>query len=134
MKPLDPWRALLDKASQDERAVDGLATFPDIAPEIVGFHLQQAAEKMLKAALGSLEVAYRFTHNLGELIHLLEVNGHPVPQELGRLRDLTPYAIEWRYDFVPPEGEDDLDLGPHREMVRKLRAWVEALLHERKNR
>jgi HEPN domain-containing protein len=83
---------------------------------------------MLKAVLGSLGITYRFTHNLGELIRLLEVNGHPLPAGLGRLRDLTPYATEWRYDFVPPEGDDDIDLKPHREMVRELHAWVKGLL------
>lgn len=87
--------------------------------------MQQAAEKMLKAALGSLGISYRFTHNLGEPIHLLAVNAAPLPPGLERLRDLTPYATEWRYDFIPPEGEDDLDLKPHRELVRRLRTWVE---------
>jgi HEPN domain-containing protein len=128
MRPPDLWKALLDKAAQDEQAADRLSGFPDSSPEIIGFHLQQAAEKMLKAALGSRGIAYRFTHNLGELIRLLEVNGSPLPAGLERLRDLTPYATEWRYDFVPPEGEDDLDLRPHREMVRRLRVWVEEKL------
>jgi len=103
MKPPDPWKVLLEKASQDELAVDRLNSFADSSPEIIGFHLQQAAEKMLKSALGSLRISYRFTHNLGELIHLLETNGHKLPFGLDRLRDLTPYATEWRYDFVPPE-------------------------------
>jgi HEPN domain-containing protein len=132
MKPPEPWRALLNKASQDELAVDRLSGFSDGPIEIIGFHLQQAAEKMLKAALGSLGISYRLTHNLGELIHLLEVNGSPIPPGLERLRDLTPYATEWRYDFVSPEDDDALDLKPHREMVRRLRAWAEAVV-ERKN-
>lgn len=130
MKPPEPWKILLEKASQDELTADRLLGFTDSPAEIIGFHLQQAAEKMLKSALGSLGVTYRFTHNLGELIHILEISGHPIPAGLDRLRDLTPYATDWRYDFVAPEGEDLLDLKPHREMVRRLRDWAEAIVKQ----
>lgn len=131
MKPPEVWLVLLDKASQDELAVDGLLTFSNTPLEIVGFHLQQAAEKLLKAALASLGIPYRLTHNLGELIHLLESSGRPLPNGLERVRDLTPYATEWRYDFVPGEGEDALDPVPYREIVRGLRAWAEAIVASR---
>jgi HEPN domain-containing protein len=131
MKPPEPWKILLEKASQDEQAVDRLSGFSDSSQEIIGFHLQQAAEKMLKSALGSLGIAYRFTHNLGEMIHLLKIGGHPLPPELDRLRDLTPYATEWRYDFVPNEGNDDVDLKTLRESVRQLRVWVEKIIQQK---
>jgi len=128
MKPPELWTALLEKASQDELVVDRLMTFPDSPPEIIGFHLQQAAEKMLKAALASQGVRYRLTHNLGELIHLLGEADHQLSGGLERLRDLTPYATEWRYDFVPAEGEDDFEATLYRDMVRRLRIWVEDIV------
>ncbi len=39
---------LLMKAVQDEVAVDGLVNDVSIADEVIGFHLQQATEKLLK--------------------------------------------------------------------------------------
>ena len=130
MKPPEQWIPLLEKAFRDELVVDRLMTFQDSPSEIVGFHLQQAAEKLLKAALSAEGVQYRRTHNIGELIHLLEGSDRKVPENLGRLRDLTPYAAELRYDFIPAEEEEDLDLSSHREMVRQLRSWVEMLIEQ----
>lgn len=125
MKPPEPWVILLDKVSQDEYVVDKLLELADCPDEVIGFHLQQAAEKLLKAALLVLGIRYRFTHNLGELIHLLAQAEHPLPNELDGLRELTPFATEWRYDLLPTEGEEPLDRIAGREMVARLRTWVE---------
>jgi HEPN domain-containing protein len=100
MKPPEPWVILLDKVRQDEYVVDQLLGLADSPDEVIGFHLQQAAEKLLKAALLALGIRYRFTHNLGELI--------------------------------PPEGEEPLDRLASREMVARLRAWVEGIIRLRK--
>lgn len=98
---------------------------PESPDEVIGFHLQQAAEKLLKALLSFLSIEYRYTHNLGELIHLLAAAGEGLPSELDNVRNLTPYALEWRYDFLPGEGESRLDRKAAREMVSSLRRWVE---------
>lgn len=42
---------LLQKAREDELAVDRLIDDVQISDAIVGFHLQQATEKLLKAVL-----------------------------------------------------------------------------------
>jgi HEPN domain-containing protein len=125
MKPREPWTALLDKAAQDEFAADRLAALTESPDEVIGFHLQQAAEKLLKALLCFAGVHYRRTHNLGELIHLLGRAGHHLPSELDGLRDLTPYAVEWRYDFIPEEGGSPLERASARALVSSLRRWVE---------
>ncbi len=41
-----------------------------IADEILGFHAQQAAEKMLKAVLACQGIEFPFTHRLADLIDL----------------------------------------------------------------
>jgi HEPN domain-containing protein len=129
MKPPRPWETLLRKAEQDEYVVDTLMTLSDSPDEVIGFHLQQAAEKLLKAALGVRGIPYRRTHNLGELIHLLDVRESPIPISLDSLHDLTPYATEWRYDFLPDEdGGETFDRTSAREAVRQLRNWVEELV------
>jgi HEPN domain-containing protein len=132
MKPPEPWVILLDKVRQDEYVVDKLLGLADSPDEVIGFHLQQAAEKLLKAALLALGIRYRFTHNLGELIHLLAKGRNPLPRELDGIRELTPYATEWRYDLLPPEGEEPLDRLASREMVARLRTWVEGIIRLRK--
>lgn len=38
--------------------------------DTVCFHIQQAAEKLLKAALGTRDLEYPFTHDLRELVEL----------------------------------------------------------------
>jgi len=50
---------LLQKAEQDEFALDKLIPDPNSPDEIIGFHAQQAIEKMLKAVLALAAVRYR---------------------------------------------------------------------------
>jgi HEPN domain-containing protein len=49
---------LLILARQDLRAAELLCDQPDVGDGIVGFHAQQAVEKLLKAWLASLGIAY----------------------------------------------------------------------------
>jgi HEPN domain-containing protein len=74
MKPPRLWEVLLRKAEQDEYVVDRLIALSDSPDEVIGFHLQQAAEKLLKAALGVRGIPYRRTHNLGELIQCATID------------------------------------------------------------
>jgi len=129
MKPPEFWEVLLQKAAEDEYTVDKLIDLPDSPDDVIGFHLQQATEKLLKALLSYLRIEYRYGHNLGELIHLLEKAGHRIPAELDDLRELTPFATVRRYDFIPEEGESPLDRKTARKMVAFLRKWVEAEIH-----
>jgi HEPN domain-containing protein len=75
------------------RVLSGNATVPD---EIIGFHVQQAIEKALKAWLAALGMEYPYSHNLILLMNLLEENG----QDVERFRPLAPYnafAVQFRY-------------------------------------
>jgi HEPN domain-containing protein len=131
MKPPELWGVLLDKARQDEYVLERLVGLADSPDEVLGFHLQQAAEKLLKAALARLGVAYRRTHNLTELMVLLEDAGCPLPDDLAELQDLTPYATDWRYDLLPGEGSEALERDLMLGLVRRLRDWVESLVAAR---
>ena len=68
----DVARTLLSKARGDALALARLADDPDIPDDILGFHAQQAAEKLLKAVLSAYGVGYNRTHNLSYLKGLLE--------------------------------------------------------------
>ncbi len=57
-------RLLLRKARQDVVVVARAVDDQEIADEIVGFHVQQAAEKCMKAVLCARGISYRRTHDL----------------------------------------------------------------------
>ena len=96
----------------------------DVDDDTLGFHAQQAAEKLLKAALESRKAYYPRTHNLGVLIELLSGIGVELPGDLADIDRLTPFGTVFRYDEVLPQGEHDR--ARWLRWIRGLRAFVEA--------
>jgi len=92
MKQLEQARILLAKAREDERAAMALAGDKQIGDSIIGFHCQQAAEKLLKALLSIRSVFYRHTHNLAALISLSEESGYIFPEDLRPIDYLTRFC------------------------------------------
>ncbi|MFO8008260.1 MAG: HEPN domain-containing protein [Candidatus Brocadiia bacterium] len=124
MKQLEQARVLLAKALEDERAAAALSGCEGISHSIIGFHCQQAAEKLLKAFLSARSVAFRHTHNLSALIGGLEQSGYGFPDELRKLEELTRFAVEFRYDLL--EEHLGFDRQAALELVRRLRGLVES--------
>lgn len=124
MKFREQARHLLQKAEQDLTVVEKWHTDAAIATEVLGFHAQQAAEKMLKAVLASQQIAFPFTHRLADLIDLLRDQGIAFPDTLDEVRFLTPFAVEFRYDFYPTETEEPFDAQATLELLKQLHAWV----------
>jgi len=58
---------LLRKAAQDEALLDEVLSSDQVSDEIIGFHCQQAAEKILKALLSEVGVRFRKSHEIGAL-------------------------------------------------------------------
>ena len=129
MKRREQAHLLLRKAGQDEALLDQVLEFDQISDEIIGFHCQQAAEKILKALLSDLEVRFRKTHEIGVLMALLTQAGFPLPENLQNLDMLTPFGAVYRYEDY--EAPVSLDRVAAREAVRELRLWVETKLLER---
>ena len=127
MTPHDLAARFLTKAAQDEALVDRVIADQGIADDIVGFHLQQAAEKLLKSVLAARAVTFRRTHDLLELMDTLADAGTPVPDGLRDLDALNPFAVEARYDILPPSSPP-LDRGSLRGQIFALRAWAEAVI------
>ena len=98
--------------------------------EVIGFHCQQAAEKILKALLSDLGVRFRKTHDIGWLLELIADSGCPLPAEFSGLEEFTPFAVAYRYEEY--EARSSLDREQARLKLRKLRSWVEAKLQERR--
>lgn len=103
MKRREQSLKLLEKAAQDEFVMDKLLADPASPEEAIGFHAQQAAEKLLKAVLANAGIAYPVTHRLAELIDLINDAGLSFPEHLNDIRLLTPFAVEFRYDILPDQ-------------------------------
>jgi len=128
MQPREHFELLLQKAAQDEYTMDVLLPDPLASDEVIGFHAQQAAEKLLKAAITAVGAEYPRSHRLTELIDLARASGADVPDALDEVRLLTPFAVEFRYGLMPSPDEEPLDRPRTRALLAELRAWVEGLM------
>jgi len=118
--PYTQAQILLLKAAEDEDALhlDG------IPESILGFHAQQAVEKLIKALLSQLGVPYELTHNLGRLQTALLATGEILPATPLQLSELNDFAVVYRYDllfqFAAPDRADLI------ETVRLIREHIQA--------
>jgi len=123
-------KRLRHKAAVDEEAMTILMGAGASADEVIGFHAQQAVEKLLKALLSHRHIAFRRTHDLTELIDLLAANGVSMPPEIAEVRRLGPYAAEFRYLDIPADSTEPLDRLWASQCVEKTRSWVDRHLGE----
>ena len=65
-------RVLIQAAERDLTALRGMDDSDVFADQVFGFHVQQAAEKLLKAWLALLGEVYPLTHDLEELLDRLQ--------------------------------------------------------------
>ncbi len=128
--PLEYAKLLILKAHDDKIALDVLCTNPQVADEIVGFHAQQVIEKAIKSVLSLKSIYYRKSHDLAELIDLLDDNGIQIPSSIERAVDLTPFAVELRYDFLPPEHESNERINREKisELAQNAIEWANSFL------
>jgi HEPN domain-containing protein len=124
MPPQEYAQILIRKAAQDEFVLSKLISDPESPDEVIGFHAQQAVEKLLKAVLSSRSVTYRRTHDLVELMDLLKAEHVSFPVELEEVRRLGPFAVEFRYGDVPEESPQPLDRPWAASCVTKVKTWA----------
>jgi HEPN domain-containing protein len=88
------------------------------------FHAQQAAEKALKAVYQYRGWAFRYTHDLEELVTGLKRQGLAIPPEVDNAIVLTNFAWEARYPGLsePVTPEEYEEAVSHAEAVV---AWAE---------
>lgn len=118
----DQARLLQRKASQDLAVLDKLLDDPAIDDETLGYHAQQAAEKLIKALLALHGHDYPRSHNIGLLLDLLANHGIPLPERFEALQTLTPFGTVFRYDDLPLEDTPDRRSWPP--LLHGLQAYV----------
>jgi HEPN domain-containing protein len=119
---LDLARVLLARAIEDETLVRKVSPDTDIADAIVGFHAQQAVEKLIKAVLAAHGVVFMKSHALSYLIGLVEESEIAAPDELTEADVLSPWAVEFRYEGDEPPA---LDRSAALTLVGQVRTWAE---------
>ena len=89
---------LLRLAHRDGTTLILLARIPEAPKASLGFHAQQAVEKAWKAVSVRRGIEAKRTHDLVALAKmLLDVVG-VTPFTLDEVRQLNPFAVEYRYD------------------------------------
>lgn len=114
-------RVLLERAAGDEALVRRVVDDSEIPDAIVGFHAQQAAEKLMKAVLAARGVRFARTHALGYLIGLVESHGIDAPTSLAEADVLSPWAVDFRYET---ESEPPLDRRAALDLIEELGRWA----------
>lgn len=119
---------LVGLARKELKALAGMFDAGQFDDEIFGFHAQQAAEKLLKAWLSTLDVEYPLTHDLSLLLETLKSKGQDIEAHSGLL-DLNAYAVRFRYEEVTGDVLR-LDRTQKLEELGVLAAAVERLISE----
>ena len=104
----------LRKAEEDFQVAEELMERDRISYTPVGFHAQQAAEKLLKGVLTRYQIPFPKTHDIEELLVLAEKASPGIHAELREAEILSPYGVEIRY----PGERPDLDQRQGEEAVR----------------
>jgi HEPN domain-containing protein len=101
-----------------------------IAPEILAFHAQQAAEKALKALLVQRQVEFPPTHSIGVLIALCRDAGYIGGKLLIEAATLTRYAVSTRYPGVEENLVDRKEASEAAMLAVQVVAWIEKWIEE----
>lgn len=121
-------RLLYRKALDDIALVKAVVDSDEVTDEIVGFHCQQAAEKLLKAVLSSAGALVRKTHDLESLMAALRAAGETEPRGFESLDSLTPFATVYRYESY---GSDTgFDRHGALELLLEIQTWCNGRLEE----
>ena len=87
----------LAHAKSDLRITQICRSDSGVLPNQTVFHAQQAAEKAIKAVLLEHKIRFPRTHDLGELIVLIQQHTVMWPFAPNEVEALSPFAVETRY-------------------------------------
>lgn len=122
MKNKKEYEALFELGDGDLKLVEKNLGDPDIRPQLLLFHLQQAVEKFLKSLLAFHGIKYPKVHDIEDLIELCEENNIILPSYIETFTDLTPFAVEFRYGLMI---EESLDIKQYYELVQDFKRFLQ---------
>ena len=95
--------------------------------EIIYFHLQQCAEKLVKAVLSKNRINFPKVHDLEILLNLVDENNIDFKPDRELMIELSDYAVEGRYAIIQ---EDLEDVPKFFKMLEEITTVVEKLLKD----
>ena len=112
---LNQYEILFNKAKADLSAANVLYARllegnSELDLEVICFHLQQCAEKLIKAVLSKNQIYYPRIHDLETLLNLLPENCIAFETDRELLIELNDYAVEGRYAIMNEELESIKDI------------------------
>jgi HEPN domain-containing protein len=135
MTQADRWLALVEawlgKAEGDLRAAEACSAHAAVPGWVIGFHLQQACEKLLKALLVLHEREPPRTHNLAKLAALLADAGGVTPIDHELAAALQPFAVDDRHPLLSTPLVDAVRFVPLLPAVRSALSDALGALGER---
>lgn len=123
--------ALLRKAKDDLAMARRLAGDPAIPAWGIGFHLQQAVEKAIKAVLSLHGIEYPRTHNIAVLVDMVAEHDIAMPPQRESLVLLSPFGVLFRYDEMGPSDAELAGLPSSTTLLAHaaaVAAWAEQLI------
>lgn len=123
MSGYEQTQMLLLLARKDLKVSGIIAEASEPEPEAIGFHLQQATEKALKAWLAYRGIISPKVHDLSLLLSALEDAREEVSPFIS-LVELNPFAVQFRYSLYEDESFEWAEV---HDQVDQLVAHVEAL-------
>jgi HEPN domain-containing protein len=99
----------------------------------IGFHAQQAVEKLLKGLLASYDVVPEEKHDIARLLAQARLFDRATVDSLPPVADLTPYAVQYRYPPRPGKSHPvrRADVVRHLSAARAACALLEAAIGRR---
>jgi len=101
----------------------------DVYLEDLCYNAQQAAEKAIKAIFVKYAINFPFTHDIAELLSLLQVKIHEFPEHVKQSITLTKFAVLTRYPGIaPPVKTEDYEKAVI--IAEKVVHWAESIVNE----
>jgi len=116
----------VQKAMHDISAAERLFTPSCLELDVIAFHCQQAAEKLLKAYLVARSVPFQKIHDLTRLVDLCLALDADFEQLREAAEQLNPFAVMFRYPG--PAEPTRLDVERAFDSMRTVRSFVERRL------
>ena len=130
VKYLKQYELFFKKAGVDFKAAQNLYEDfqkgdSELDLEVIFFHLQQTAEKLLKALLSFMQINFPKIHDLEELLNLIRQNNINLQTDDNKLTDLGDYAVEGRYSIIHDDFEDAKD---YFNLISRLKDDIEIII------